>query len=141
MCTALFYYTCVYIYSLLNSRGYWTLNKYYYYYYYFENILKAIFFIKIYSKTHKIALKHAATYIILFYRKYPFKKIKTKSDQTLIKNIHQNAANCTCCTKFSYVEQTLNNRSCSYIIILLYLDRNGYFYCKIKEQCIKTHAL
>ena len=34
MCTALFYYTCVYIYSLLNSCGYWTLNKYYYYYYY-----------------------------------------------------------------------------------------------------------
>ena len=32
MCTALFYYTCVYIYSLLNSCGYWTLNKYYYYY-------------------------------------------------------------------------------------------------------------
>ena len=31
MCTALFYYTCVYIYSLLNSCGYWTLNKYYYY--------------------------------------------------------------------------------------------------------------
>ena len=38
MCTALFYYrpTCVYIYSLLNSYGYWTLNKYYYYYYYME---------------------------------------------------------------------------------------------------------
>ena len=35
MCTALFYYTCVYIYSLLNSCGYWTLNKYYYYYNYF----------------------------------------------------------------------------------------------------------
>ena len=35
MCTALFYYTCVYIYSLLNSCGYWTLNKYYYYYYYY----------------------------------------------------------------------------------------------------------
>ena len=34
MCTTLFYYTCVYIYSLLNSCGYWTLNKYYYYYYY-----------------------------------------------------------------------------------------------------------
>ena len=34
MCTALFYYTCVYIYSLLNFCGYWTLNKYYYYYYY-----------------------------------------------------------------------------------------------------------
>ena len=33
MCTALFYYTCVYIYSLLNSCGYWTLNKYYCYYY------------------------------------------------------------------------------------------------------------
>ena len=33
MCTALFYYTCVYIYSLLNSCGYWTLNKCYYYYY------------------------------------------------------------------------------------------------------------
>ena len=33
MCTALFYYTCVYIYSLLNFCGYWTLNKYYYYYY------------------------------------------------------------------------------------------------------------
>ena len=31
MCTTLFYYTCVYIYSLLNSCGYWTLNKYYYY--------------------------------------------------------------------------------------------------------------
>ena len=35
MCTALFYYTCVYIYSLLNSCGYWNLNKYYYYYYYY----------------------------------------------------------------------------------------------------------
>ena len=35
MCTTLFYYTCVYIYSLLNSFGYWTLNKYYYYYYYY----------------------------------------------------------------------------------------------------------
>ena len=35
MCTTLFYYTCVYIYSLLNSCGYWTLNKYYYYYYYY----------------------------------------------------------------------------------------------------------
>ena len=34
MCTAIFYYTCVYVYSLLNSCGYWTLNKYYYYYYY-----------------------------------------------------------------------------------------------------------
>ena len=34
MCTALFYYTCVYIYSLLNSCGYWTLYKYYYCYYY-----------------------------------------------------------------------------------------------------------
>ena len=33
MCTALFCYTCIYIYSLLNSCGYWTLNKYYYYYY------------------------------------------------------------------------------------------------------------
>ena len=35
MCTALFYYTstCVYIYSLLNACGYWTLNEYYYYYY------------------------------------------------------------------------------------------------------------
>ena len=33
MCTALFYYTCVYIYNLLNSCGYWTLNKYYYYYF------------------------------------------------------------------------------------------------------------
>ena len=33
MCTALFYYTCVYIYSLLNFCGYWTLNKYYYYYF------------------------------------------------------------------------------------------------------------
>ena len=31
MCTALLYYTCAYIYSLLNSCGYWTLNKYYYY--------------------------------------------------------------------------------------------------------------
>ena len=32
MCAALFYYICVYIYSLLNSCGYWTLNKYYYYF-------------------------------------------------------------------------------------------------------------
>ena len=37
MCTALFYYTCVYIYSLLNSCGYWTSNKYYYYYYISKN--------------------------------------------------------------------------------------------------------
>ena len=36
MCTTLFYYTCVYTYSLLNSCGYWTLNKYYYYYYYYK---------------------------------------------------------------------------------------------------------
>ena len=36
MCTTLFYYTCAYIYSLLNSCGYWTLNKYYCYYYYYE---------------------------------------------------------------------------------------------------------
>ena len=35
MCTALFYYTCVYIYSLLNFCGYWSLNKYYCYYYYY----------------------------------------------------------------------------------------------------------
>ena len=37
MCAALFYYTCVYIYSLLNSCGYWTLNKYYYYYFVSKN--------------------------------------------------------------------------------------------------------
>ena len=30
MCTALFYYTCIYSYSLLNFCGYWTLNKYYF---------------------------------------------------------------------------------------------------------------
>ena len=32
MCAALYYYTCVYIYGLVNSCGYWTLNKYCYYY-------------------------------------------------------------------------------------------------------------
>ena len=42
MCTTLFYYTCVYIYSLLNSCGYWTLNKYYYYYYYYYSISNGI---------------------------------------------------------------------------------------------------
>ena len=28
-------YMCIYSYSLLNSCGYWTLNKYYYYIYHF----------------------------------------------------------------------------------------------------------
>ena len=59
MCTTLFYYTCVYIYSLLNSCGYWTLNKYYYYYYYISNI-QAFFSITnqhIKQKSIKISIK------------------------------------------------------------------------------------
>ena len=43
MCTALFYYSCVYLYSLLNSCGYWTLNKYYYYYYYYYCWLSSLY--------------------------------------------------------------------------------------------------
>ena len=43
MCTTLCYYTCVYIYSLLNSCGYWTLNKYYYYYYYYYYLCNKLF--------------------------------------------------------------------------------------------------
>ena len=61
-------------------------------------------FIKIYIKTHKIALyiiftyrihalKQAATYIILFYTKCSFKNIATKSDQNI--HVHQNAPNYT----------------------------------------------
>ena len=45
----------IYIYSLLNSCGYWTLNKYYYYYYYyyyylvFINCILCIYVLKRYS--------------------------------------------------------------------------------------------
>ena len=42
MCTTLFYYTCVYMYSLLNSCGYWNLNKYYYYYIFLKTLTKIV---------------------------------------------------------------------------------------------------
>ena len=57
MCTALFYYTCVYIDSLLNSCGYWTLNKYYHYYCYYYFVL--------YNKLHCTTLFIMFIYISL----------------------------------------------------------------------------
>ena len=63
MCTALFYCTCVYIYSLLNSCGYWTLNKYYYYHYHFYMKIAIQDYFKIHTETNQ----YNASYFILTY--------------------------------------------------------------------------